>query len=130
MYSSYLLLCNKLPPKHHALIKQILIMSQYGGQESGCSLLAGSSASESITKLESRPKLGLYLCEASLYQGFPGGSESKESACNAGDGGLIPELGRFPGERNGYPLQLPGEFHGQMSRVGYSPWGCIESDRT
>ena len=37
--------------------------------------------------------------------GFPGGSDSKEFACNAGDLGLIPELGRSPGDRNGYPLQ-------------------------
>ena len=36
---------------------------------------------------------------------FPGGSDGKESARNAGDLGLIPELGRFPGEGNGYPLQ-------------------------
>ena len=35
--------------------------------------------------------------------GFPGGSEGKESSCNAGHVGLI--LGRLPGERNGYPLQ-------------------------
>jgi len=37
--------------------------------------------------------------------GFPGGSEYKESACNVGDPGSIPGLGRFPGERNGYPIQ-------------------------
>ena len=37
--------------------------------------------------------------------GFPGGSDSKESACNVGDLGLIPGLGRFPGEENGNPLQ-------------------------
>ena len=36
---------------------------------------------------------------------FPGGSDGKESACNAGDSGLIPGLGRYPGEENGYPLQ-------------------------
>ena len=35
---------------------------------------------------------------------FPGGSDDEESACNAGDLGLIPELGRSPGEGNGYPL--------------------------
>ena len=35
----------------------------------------------------------------------PGGSDSKESACNAGDLGLIPGSGRFPGEGNGNPLQ-------------------------
>ena len=34
--------------------------------------------------------------------GFPGGSDIKESACNAGDLGSIPGLGRFPGEGNGY----------------------------
>ena len=38
-------------------------------------------------------------------QGFPGGSEVKGSACNAGDLGLIPGLGRSPGEGNGTPLQ-------------------------
>ena len=51
---------------------------------------------------------------------FPGGSDSKESACNAGDPGLIPWLGKF----------LPGEFHGWRSLVNYSPWGHKESDKT
>ena len=37
--------------------------------------------------------------------GFPGGSEGKESACNAGDPGLIPRSGRSPGEGHGNPLQ-------------------------
>ena len=37
--------------------------------------------------------------------GFPGGLDSTESACNAEDPGLIPRLGRSPGEGNGYPLQ-------------------------
>ena len=36
--------------------------------------------------------------------GFPGGSDGKESACNAGDLGSIPGSGRSPGEENGYPL--------------------------
>ena len=36
---------------------------------------------------------------------FPGGSDGKESAYNAGDLGSIPGLGRSPGEGNGYPLQ-------------------------
>ena len=38
-------------------------------------------------------------------RGIPGGSDSKESACNAGDLGLMPGSGRSPGERNDYPLQ-------------------------
>ena len=37
--------------------------------------------------------------------GFPDGSDGKESACNAGDWGSIPGLGRTPSEGNGYPLQ-------------------------
>ena len=37
--------------------------------------------------------------------GFPGGSDGKESACNAGDPGSIPGSGRSPGEGNGNPLQ-------------------------
>ena len=44
---------------------------------------------------------GSYLC-------FPGGSDGKESAYNAGDLGLIPGLGRFPGEGKSYPLQYSG----------------------
>ena len=39
------------------------------------------------------------------HRGFPGGSEDKESTCKARDPGLIPGLGRSPGEENGYPLQ-------------------------
>ena len=47
------------------------------------------------------------------------GSDGKESACNVGDLGLVPGLGRSPGEGKGYPLPvlLPREFHGL-----YSPW--------
>ena len=40
--------------------------------------------------------------------GFPDSSVGKESTCNAGDPGLIPGLGRFPGEGKGYPLQYSG----------------------
>ena len=40
-----------------------------------------------------------------IHEGFPGGSDGKESACNAGDQGLIPGSGRSPGEGNGYPVK-------------------------
>ena len=40
--------------------------------------------------------------------GFPCGSAGKESACNAGDRGSIPGLGRSPGEGSGYPFQYSG----------------------
>ena len=42
---------------------------------------------------------------ASMYEGFPGGSERKEYTCKAGDPGSIPGWGRFPREGNGYLLQ-------------------------
>ena len=64
------------------------------------------------------------------FIGFPGGSEGKASAHNAGDLGLIPGLGRSPGEGNGNPLQYsclgnamdggPGELQSMESqRVGH-----------
>ena len=40
-----------------------------------------------------------------IFLGFPGDSDGKESACNAGDLGSIPGSGRSAGEGNGYPLQ-------------------------
>ena len=62
---------------------------------------------------------------------FPGGSDSKESACNAEDLGLIPGSGRYLGEGNGYPLQyLHGESHGHRSLAHYSPCSSKESDMT
>jgi len=61
--------------------------------------------------------------------GFPGGSDGKESTCNAGDLGLIPGLVKIPWRRawQPTPVFLPGKAHGQRSLVGYSPWGCKES---
>ena len=63
--------------------------------------------------------------------GFPGGSDGKESACSAGDLGLIP--GREDPWRRKWqptPVFLPGQFHGWRNPVGYSPWGCKELDTT
>ena len=45
------------------------------------------------------------LMNSGDYSGFPGGSDGKESACNVGDPGSIPGLGRSPGEWNGNLLQ-------------------------
>ena len=50
----------------------------------------------------------MICCLLVFLNGFPGGSAGKESAYNAGDLGLIPGLGRSPGEGNGYPLQYSG----------------------
>ena len=43
-----------------------------------------------------------------VFLGFPCGSAGRESTCNVGDLGLIPGLGRSPGEGKGYPLQYSG----------------------
>ena len=61
-----------------------------------------------------------YLGLFKYLEGFPGSSDGKESACNAGDPGLIPGLGRSPGEKNSNPLPvfLPGEFHRQTVAWG------------
>ena len=54
-----------------------------------------------------------YTCAYTFIQilngrGFPGGSDSKESACNVGDLSSIPGLGRSPGEGNSYHSQYSG----------------------
>ena len=63
---------------------------------------------------------------------FPGGSDGKQSACNTGDLGSIPGSGRSPGGGHDNPLQYSclENPHGLRSLVGYSPWGCTESDMT
>ena len=63
---------------------------------------------------------------------FPGSSDGKESACNVGDMGLIPGLGRSPGGGHGNPLQYSclENPHGQRRLIGYGPWGHKELDTT
>ena len=65
-----------------------------------------------------------------VFWGFPGGSAGKESACNAEDLGLIPRLGRFPGEGKGYPLQYSGlenpmDFAKSQTRLRDSHFPCL-----
>ena len=61
----------------------------------------------------------------SFIPAFPGSSDGKESACNAGDPDLTPEPGRSPGEGNGNPLQYSC-LENSMDR----PWGCQELNMT
>ena len=63
-------------------------------------------------------------------EGFPGGSEGEESACNAGDPGSIPELGRYSEEGNGNPFQCSGleNCMDRGSLAGYSPRGHEKLD--
>ena len=62
--------------------------------------------------------------------GFSGIADGKESTFNVGDLGLTPGLGRSPGGGHGNPLQYfcLENPQGQGILVGYSPWGCKESD--
>ena len=65
--------------------------------------------------------------------GFPGALDSKESACNAGDLGSIPRLGRSPGEGEGSewqptPIFLPGESPWTEEPGGLQSMGCKELD--
>ena len=64
--------------------------------------------------------------------GFPGGSDGKVFAYNAGDPSSIPGSGIFLWSRKWHPtlVLLPGKSHGRRSMVGYSPWGRKESDTT
>ena len=69
----------------------------------------------------------------SLRVGFPGGSDSKESAGSAGDirdaGSWVRKI-PWRGKWQPTPVFLLGKSHGQRSLVGYSPWGLKESDTT
>ena len=58
-----------------------------------------------------------------VFMGFPGGSDGKESACNAGGLGSNPGLGRSPGGGHGNPFQYSflENPHGQKSLASYSP---------
>ena len=83
-------------------------------------------------------KLSIFLirvnsnCFHYIFKDLPGGSDGKESACNAGDLGFIPELRRSPEGGHGNPLQYPflENPHGQRSLEGCNPWGHKESDTT
>ena len=57
------------------------------------------------------------------YIGFPGGSDGQESACNVGDLGSVPGLGRSPGKGNSCPLQSSCLQNSMDRGAGYSPWG-------
>ena len=65
------------------------------------------STSKETSHLHHPGSWDYFLCSTG-GEGFPGGSVDKESACSAGNLGLIPGLGRSPGEGNDCPLQYSG----------------------
>ena len=72
------------------------------------------------------------LTPTPVFLGFPGGSDSKESACNAGNLGSIPGLGRSPGGGHGNQLQyscLENPMTEELNRL-YSSWGYKDLDMT
>ena len=68
------------------------------------------------------PKFFFILVFNHVLLGFPCGSAGKEYACNAGDLGWIPVLGRSPGEGKGYPLQYSGLENSMGSQTWRSSW--------
>ena len=75
------------------------------------------------------PGRGVFMSSMCYGAGFPGGSEVKASACNAGD---LDSVGRIPWRRKWQPTPvfLPEKSHGRRSLVGYSSRGLNESDMT
>ena len=65
-------------------------------------------------------------CTLNSTVGLPGGSMVKNLPASLEDPGLIPRLGRSPGEGKGYPLQ----YSVLENSVDYSPWDCKQSDTT
>ena len=59
----------------------------------------------------------LKVCKKEKHTGFPSGSVSKESTCNAGNLSSIPRSGRSPGEGNGYPFQKNRNYNTIFSSV-------------
>ena len=81
--------------------------------------------------LESRQSgSSLLFQHGSILPGFPGGSDSKESAMQETEVWSLGQEDPLEKERQPTPAFLPGEFHGQRSQAGYSPWGHKESDTT
>ena len=67
-----------------------------------------------------------------VFLGFPGDTDGKKSACN-GFNHTVQSLGWEDPLEKGmatYSSILPGKSHGQRRLLGYSPWGCKESDMT
>ena len=112
------------PPPHHVslflsspkmrwLAQMVILLSIFGGISTqvfhgGCTnLLFYQQCGGSLFSTSSLPfVISCHFNDSHSNRGtFPDGSDGKESACNAGDLGLIFGLGRPPGEGNGYPLQ-------------------------
>ena len=87
------------------------------------------SLEERVSRLSlSGYKKGTFIYHSfNKYLGLSGGSDSKESACNAGRPRFNPWVGKIPWRRKWQPTPAfsPGEVHGQRSLAGYRPWDSL-----
>ena len=90
----------KLLVKQHLALVMIMLLWWLSGKESACQCRR-LGFNPWVGKIPWRRVWQLTL----VFWGFPGGSDSKASACNVGDLCSIPGLGRSPGEGNGNSLQ-------------------------
>ena len=119
-------------------VLQILVCNDFGMLNSGKArwkrcrgqgMEKGLRTSRYFPGLPFSPNLHVFLKD--LHMGFPGDSDGKVSARNARDRDSIPGLGRSPEEKGQpTPAFMPGKSHSPRSLVGYSSWGCKESDTT
>ena len=72
------------------------------------------------------------FCPVSSLRSFPGGSDGNGNRLQFERPGFDPWVGKIPWRRKWQPTPviLPGKFHGWRNLIGYSPWGCKESDTT
>ena len=106
--------------------------SQYNVQSTCHTKTTGSLVPEAVSLKKERPAASPKQSFAPSYtklQGFPGGSDGKESASSAGDPGLIPGSGISLGEGNGNPLQYSCLENPTEEPVG-SQWSHKESNTT
>ena len=109
----------------------MIISTCFGSSSDGKESDGNTGDPSSIPGLGSSPGEGNRL-PTPVFLGFPGGSDGKESTSNVEDLGSILGLGRSPGQGHGNTLHYSylENSHGQRSMVGFSPWGCNESDMT
>ena len=131
MRSTRLVCPRDFPTKNTGRGSHALLQGIFPTQESNLqSLMFLASAGVFFTTSATWEALNLTRWD--LTRIYVGGSDGKESACSAGNLGLIPRLGRSPGGGHGNPLQYSclENPHGQRSLVGYSQWSWTESDTT
>ena len=115
-----------VPPAHQVL--PAALPAQPSGFQTGLASIHSHESQILVTNGHIHLHIHHTLPNGSASQGSPCGSAGEESACNAGDLGLIPGFRKMPWRRESLPTPVfwPGEFRG----LYISPWGHKESDTT